>query len=286
MYTSYRNCLHLSDDEFPLTISELRGLHEAAPIAKGLTAARPDLQPAVCKLLEAHLLLRDIEAKTMPDKDAIDTLEGVIKSIDEIETVMSLWPQNLPADHAPEAVQLSPDAVDSWSSTSLVYLAFWVANAWAHYRSVRIFANDLLLWAYDLVTPAVITESTNLSFAELTIRMQVAHKQIQSSASEICASMPYHLGYSVRGSDERRYPKEGFPGGRYSRKMSACNIVWPLYTAGVVDGLNPSQKLWIARQLDFLSDHVGVRQASTLAMGIRSRVYENDKMACLLIEES
>ena len=114
------------------------------------------------------------------------------------------------------------------------------------------------------------------------MRIEAAHVQILSSASEICASMSYHLGYSVRGSDELRYPKEGFPDGRHPRKMSACNVTWPLYTAGIVDGLKPTQKLWVARRLDFLSTQMGVKQASTLAMAVRSRVYQSNEMESLL----
>ena len=114
MYTSQRNTFHNSDDSFPLAVSELRKLYDAAPTAKGPVVPRRLLHPATCKLLEAQLLLRKVEDSNITG-ETVSMLKRVIKSIHEVEKDVSRWPQMIPADHAPETVQLSPEAVDPWS---------------------------------------------------------------------------------------------------------------------------------------------------------------------------
>ncbi|KKK24195.1 hypothetical protein AOCH_000788 [Aspergillus ochraceoroseus] len=112
------------------------------------------------------------------------------------------------------------------------------------------------------------TVSSSPSLHDLASDIATTHSKIRALTADICASMPYHLGYRA-ASGEIRYPSEGFPHGKYARLISACHIVWPLYVAGIVEGVTVTQRLWVSRQLDFIGREMGVGKAVVLAGLVR-----------------
>ena len=71
------------------------------------------------------------------------------------------------------------------------------------------------------------------------------------------------------GSAARQYPIEAYPQGKYARLVSASQVAWPLYVAGIVEGVDAAQRMWIAGQLDVIGDDLAVKHASTMAEVVR-----------------
>ncbi|KAE8373811.1 hypothetical protein BDV26DRAFT_296619 [Aspergillus bertholletiae] len=271
------SCIHhrqpsLSRDRFPFTIHRLRALHDSL-IQERAVNPRSSLHPVTCRLVSLYLRSTMVEEESVGlFHETATKINSIINAINAVEVQLSRWPHSLPPEWKYETTKLlseDNDTLDAWTTTALTYPAFWVANDWAHYRALSIFTHSLQLRCYRLLrtmyslVPGLDSLST---LAELSANIESIHIKISHFVDEICASVPYHLGYHRTGTNETLYPREGFPPGKYPRLISACHVLWPLYVAGVAEGRKISaQTMWIAQQLDNMGKEMGIRQASVLA---------------------
>jgi sorting nexin-3/12 len=66
--------------------------------------------------------------------------------------------------------------------------------------------------------------------------------------------------------------------------MSACQVAWPLYVSGIVEGVDVAQRLWVSRQLDFINSEMRIGKAAVLAELVRrAAAFEVQDMTCSLI---
>jgi hypothetical protein len=271
MFTCFGN-----EMELPFTIAELRTLHDVL-VQDPLVSPRSFLQLYTCNMLVMHLQIREIE-ENWRSETSVAAIYSVIEAIDSIDHRLSNWPKSLPRKWKCMTVALPPESIDVYSKTASIYSSFTVANDWGCYRALRIFTHSLHLRAYHLLAKFVHgnPNSTLVSLGKLASDLDSTYDKIREVADEVCIAMPYHLGCRKPGSNEIYYPCEGFPAGKNPRLVSACHIVWPLYMAGIVEGVGSVQRRWIARRLDFMGNEMSAMQAKALALAVLDRAVVDD----------
>ncbi|KAL2868424.1 Zn(II)2Cys6 transcription factor domain-containing protein [Aspergillus lucknowensis] len=276
---AFFTCFDSKDNTpFILTIDELHALHAALSKEKDTDV----LILYTCTLLIIHLQLREIEKGVCSPFSSEGALfnaameaNHLLESIVSIENQISEWPSSLPSEWNYLTIQLPSDGSDLLRTDAQVYSTFSAGNDWARYRTLRILIHTLRLRAFRLLANPLYTDNhsgyeyNDAQLASLTSAIAVTHGEIGALANDICASMPYHLGYRDRSGTELRYPSEAFPNEKYARRMSACQVAWPLYVAGIVEGVDIEQRLWISRQLDFINREMGIGKAAVLAEMVR-----------------
>ena len=78
---------------------------------------------------------------------------------------------------------------------------------------------------------------------------------------EICASVPFFLGYSVKSSDRSSRPPP--------KAVSGNLLLWPLYIAACTGIVSNMMRVWVAGRLSMISDVMGIRQAAPLAYTLK-----------------
>ncbi|KAL2831173.1 hypothetical protein BDW59DRAFT_158119 [Aspergillus cavernicola] len=165
-----------------------------------------------CTLLTIHLQLRQIEkdAWSLLHSDeavVIATAEAnaILETIASVKNKVTKWPNSLSPDGKYMTIQLPlDDSIDLWSTDAHIYPTFSAWNDWSLYRTLRILIHSLRLRAYRLVaTPFYNYGSArcgygNAQLVGLASDIARAHIEIQALTADICASMPYHLGYRTK----------------------------------------------------------------------------------------
>jgi sorting nexin-3/12 len=266
-----------SDAPFIFTFNDLQLLHA------GLTAEKKTdfLNLYNSTLLIIHLQLRHLERDawlTFPANGAV-AIAAATKAQDLLEAIISLdcqmaeWPSTLLPNSRYITVQLSPnDSVDLWSRSAYIYPTLSAGDDWSRYRMLRILAHSLRLRAYGLLANPLYAHGLGLEDTQLTEiarGVATARSGIRALANDICASMPYHLGYRAGPGSERRYPNESFPDKKYARRLSALHTSWALYVAGIGEGVDAAQRLWISRQLVIINREMEIGKAAVLAELVR-----------------
>ncbi|KAL4739099.1 hypothetical protein BDV11DRAFT_215472 [Aspergillus similis] len=266
-----------SDAAFIFTLNDLELLHA------GLTAEKKTdfLNLYNSALLIIHLQLRHLERDawlTFPANGAVaiaavTKVQALLEAIISVDCQMSEWPSTLLPKSRYITVQLSPDdSVELWSRSAYIYPTLSAGNDWLRYRMLRILAHSLRLRAYGLLTNPLYGHGFGLEDTQLTDiarGVATARSGICALANEICASIPYHLGYRTGPGSERHYSYESFPDGKYARPLSALHISWALYVAGIGEGVDAAQRLWISRQLVTINCEMEIGKAAVLAELVR-----------------
>ncbi|KAE8398005.1 hypothetical protein BDV37DRAFT_288918 [Aspergillus pseudonomiae] len=252
-------------DEFPFTIPELLTLHDAL-LRTPFVSPRSRLQVHLCKLAILHLQISEAASILSSGHISSTTITGIHDSMNTITHQLSQWPNSVPKDWIYTTMIVPSEDWNLWTPVAHIYSSFWVANDWARYRTLQICTCHLRLRFYHLLAA---TNTASIPRSSLYSDVSTARVKIRNLANDICASMLYHLGYRCMGSAARQYPIEAYPQGKYARLVSASQVAWPLYVAGIVEGVDAAQRMWIAGQLDVIGDDLGVKHASTMAEVVR-----------------
>ncbi|KAE8419931.1 hypothetical protein BDV36DRAFT_281927 [Aspergillus pseudocaelatus] len=250
--------------EFPFTMPELLTLHDAL-LQTPFASPRSQLQVYLCKLAILHLQISGVASNLSSGHTSSTTSTGIIDSINATTHQLSQWPSSLPADWIHSTMVVPSEDWNLWTPVAHVYSSFWAANDWTRYRALQICTCHLRLRIYHLLIATNRDNIASISLGSLSSDISTTRVKIRNLANDICASMLYHLGYRCMESAERQYPIEAYPQGKYARLTSATQVTWPLYIAGIVEGVDPAQRMWIASQLDVIGDEIGVKQASAMA---------------------
>jgi hypothetical protein len=139
-----------------------------------------------------------------------------------------------------------------------VYSSIWTATIWNYYRCVRILVNELILDQISHVLQH--PEEFPSSWASVPFyqsQLLASNSTLQQLSHDICASVPFFLGYSVKPSDRASRPPP--------KAVSGNLLLWPLYTAACTGIVSDMMRVWVAGRLRFISDVMGIRQAAPLA---------------------
>ncbi|GMF69536.1 unnamed protein product [Aspergillus oryzae] len=253
--------------EVPFTIPELLTLHDAL-LQTPFVSPRSQLQVHLCKLAILHSQISEFTINLNSGHTSPTTITNILNSINTTTHHLSQWPNSLPKDWIYNT-RVVPSDWNQWTPIAHTYSSFWAANDWARYRTLQICTCHLRLRFYHLLTTTNQANTACISLDSLAGDISTTHVKIRNLANDICASMLYHLGCKCMGSAERLYPIEAYPQGKYARLMSASQVTWPLYVAGIVEGVDAAQRVWIASQLDVIGGDAGVQQASAMADVVR-----------------
>lgn len=241
-------------------------------------------------LLIIHLQLRQLERDVWLSFATNDTFvtsatykaKALLEELTSAEDQMAVWPDTLPPESGYAIIQLPRDEIlDLWSTDGYAYSTLAAGNNWLRYRTLQTLLHSLRLRAYRLLASPKYNHSHGHSheqfgcelgnplLSNLAHGVASTHSKIRVMVDDICASMPFHLGYMTNSGPERRYPTESFPQGKYPHRLAACHMVWPLYVAGIVEGVDAAQRLWISRQLAVLDRELGVGKVAVLAELVR-----------------
>ncbi|KAL3489296.1 hypothetical protein BJX62DRAFT_157419 [Aspergillus germanicus] len=279
---------------FIFTINELHALHAALSEENDADV----LILYTCTLLIIHLQLSQIEKEAWspftydePVTAAAGKANATLQTLAYIEKQVSEWPNFLPPEGKYVTIQLPlEDTVDGLSTDAHIYPTFSAANDWSRYRTLRILIHSLRLRAFRLLANSLYTYDHAecgyrvTQLASLASDIAATNSEIRALTYDICASMPYHIGYRTGAGAEQCYPSEAFPNGKYARLMSACQAAWPLYVSGIVEGVDVAQRLWVSRQLDFINSEMGIGKAAVLAELVRrAAAFEVQDMTCSFI---
>ncbi|KAL2836116.1 hypothetical protein BJY01DRAFT_238429 [Aspergillus pseudoustus] len=279
LFTCFDNTSMKGNAPFIFTIDELHALHAAISEDEGADV----LILYTCTLLIIHQQLGQVEKEVWPPFPYGEPFlapatkaNAILKTIASIENQISEWPNSLPPECKYITIQLPlEDTVDGLSTDAHIYPTFSAADDWSRYRTLRILIHILRLRAFRLLEDSIYTYNHAgggykvAQLASLASDIAATHSEIRALTYDICTSMPYHIGYRTSAGAEQCYPSEAFPNGKYARLMSACQVAWPLYVAGIVEGVDVAQRLWVSRQLDFINSEMGIGKAAVLAELVR-----------------
>ncbi|EMR86404.1 putative c6 finger domain protein [Botrytis cinerea BcDW1] len=184
--------------------------------------------------------------------------EKIIKSALVIDSKLAEWAFTYPPEcmfYKTLTLRQRSDRV--FSDHYHIYDSIWAAALWNHYRCVRILINEVVyvqlthlrntqpeLFPIDLRNP--IFSDSQLEISTTTI-IQLSH--------DICASVPFMLGYAQGGEVTLNSAKA----------VSGNLLLWPLYTAACTSLVSDMMCHWVAGRLRVISDIMGIKQAAPLS---------------------
>lgn len=155
-------------------------------------------------------------------------------------------------------VTLDERSEEVFSDHYHVYSSIWIATVWNHYRCVRILVNELIIdqICYILSNLEEFPSSwESKPFYES--QLLASNSTLQHLCHDICASVPFYLGYSIKMSDRASRPPP--------KAVSGNLLLWPLFTAAVSPVVSDIMRNWVIGRLRMIADVMGIRQAAPLA---------------------
>ncbi|KAI9642504.1 hypothetical protein NHQ30_009309 [Ciborinia camelliae] len=184
--------------------------------------------------------------------------ENIITAAFAIDAKLVEWASTYPSENMfYRTITLRKRSEDVFSDHYHIYDSVWAAALWNHYRCVRILTNELIhvqLAHLKKTRPELfISGARNFTFSDAQLEASTA--TIITLSHEICASVPFLLGY-----------KEGHDVTLHNAKAVSGNLLlWPLYTAACTLMVSDMMCHWVAGRLRVISDVMGIKQAAPLS---------------------
>ena len=195
--------------------------------------------------------------------------ESVKSALSLLDAELAEWATQCPPQFLYTAVNPKERSKEVLSDYYHVYPSMWMANIWNEYRCVRILVNELLIDQLNYLSQR--SEASHLIKGNLHAYDSIivaSSSTLVQLAYDIFASVPTCLGYDSAIDTSLREPL---------KSVSGNILLWPLYTAAVTGIVSPMMRDWVAGRLVFISEVVGIKQASPLA---NSLMMDKDIMEC------
>ncbi|KAE9363957.1 hypothetical protein N431DRAFT_550626 [Stipitochalara longipes BDJ] len=136
------------------------------------------------------------------------------------------------------------------------YSDFYAARVWNLYRVYRLILQSILLRASPLVQSIPPNQGPDYIRIEKINRVMV---------DDVCASVPFLLGYDLSELKNSRYPDDpqpqdekflwpqSFVGACATERSGKFSLIWPLYVACSVASVPESQRMWMRSQLKWIA---------------------------------
>lgn len=129
-----------------------------------------------------------------------------------------------------------------------VYPNTWIIGAYNLYRVARILTHEIILNWY----------ARNLGRNDMDVQRRQSETVLARLNADICASVPFALGEMENG--------ESLP-----KASVGMALIWPLYSAATMDGVQESTRAWVITRLDRLGHKFGIQQAVSLANVLKTK---------------
>ena len=175
----------------------------------------------------------------------------IIAMMLKLDTELSLWTLPLSKDWDYTIIETTDEIEGVYERSYHVYSDFSRAGLWNNYRSVHITLLEEFLHQLDKADA-----SSPLASGQAMIQMyrQRSHELIRQLATDICASVPFHLTH---------------PHPRIAPAGAIFFLLWPLFVAGAAEAVPHALHLWVLNRLDYIKDITGIGLARSLANFVR-----------------
>ena len=226
----------------------------SSPVPPTLVKLRSDLEPFLNKE-DPKWQLSGLSVKYANLKGAIQ--DGCLLSSEIIARATKLDHEfESLAKHMPPTWLYGTTFLDQVSERVLeqrydTYTDHFIAQAWNVLRVTRMLLNDTMRTYY------ISLNTDSLDSAHAAGDSASATGYIDSAAKEICASVPQLIGYENSTSRNKTHCT--------TQKLKCYTLLFPLYVAGLYASSVTQIKPWIIKQLRFMSDELGIRNAKVVA---------------------
>jgi len=205
---------------------------------------KTESQSFVCQLGDIAASLCDVRA-VMQSKVDTDNLKLLATCMD-INNDLKAWARTVLSRIELGIENLESSSNDTFEGRCHAYKSLWSAWLWNCYRSVTIITHRTII---GFIHPLVInSKSTGKTI--FTAQYHDSTTELRRAASDILASVPFHLGTHEQS-------------GSSPRAIGGLLIIWALYIAVRVDV--SASKGWAIGRLQHIDQAMGIQQASVLA---------------------
>lgn len=184
--------------------------------------------------------------------------DTIIPALIALDAEYAAWASRCPPQFIYSTVNLTERSEEVFSDHYHVYSSIWIARVWNGYRCVRILVNELLVnqLSHLLQRPETSLPIRNNSSSAYENQILSSNSILLQLAHDICASVPYCLGYDNQLDPALREPPKAASGNL---------LLWPLYSAAVTGMVSPMMRDWVAGRLMLIAEVIGIKQAIPLA---------------------
>lgn len=181
-----------------------------------------------------------------------------------MEAALTAWVASAPPEFLYTTIEYPsqpPRSRSSWSTTSgctpplynnsyHLYNDLWTCHTWNQYRYSRILLCEIIIGCLRRISqPAGPAPGKDLQRQCTGLR-----KTSRDLASDICASVPYHLG-----ADTPLCSGRGIPASQ--TYIGAMLLLWPLAVAGATECRAHPMRQWVIESLNLVGHAFGIDQA-------------------------
>jgi hypothetical protein len=180
----------------------------------------------------------------------------IVSSALNIDAKLVTWAATLPPQYAYDIISISEPSEEIFTDHYHVYRSLWIAVIWNNYRCIRILVNELLLvHLLHLSQEQESFPNQQEFFFSYDSEVTRVKSVMITLTHEICASVPFHLGY--HGSQKSPPPSPKAVNGNY--------LIMPLYIAASMGPASNMMRAWAVTRLEKVGESMGIRQAAVMA---------------------
>jgi hypothetical protein len=214
-------------------------------------------QAAQTSLSELSIKYSEIRCSMTSFHDYSNT-EKILPALFALDAAYAEWVSLCPPEFIYTTVNLKERSDEVFSDHYHVYSSICIAKVWNNYRCVRILVNELLVdkLSHELERLKMSPCDQNGDTRAYETQILASNSMLFQLAHDICASVPYCLGYDNALDPALRDPP---------RTASGNLLLWPLYSAAVTGMVSPMMRDWVAGRLMLIAEIIGIKQAIPLA---------------------
>ncbi|KAI1614931.1 hypothetical protein EDD37DRAFT_402492 [Exophiala viscosa] len=212
---------------------------------------------------------RLMDADTIVPADEVHTLR---EEMELLADEYAQWPQNQPREWSPKTVGFADaDSITSsicWQGKVEGYFDLYVSAVWNSYRKARLLYLERVIhfeehFRQDARRFDVHPTDLPRYHPSKGIPLQPLFSQIQELATDVAASVPFHLTNSGKawqfplGGDAAHFP----PG----RSVGGLLLLHPLFVASKRSTVSPDLRAYFRKCLAWVATHMGIGQAAIFA---------------------
>ena len=225
-----------------------------APVPSALTKLRSDLEPFLNKddpkWLVSGLCLKYANLRGAIQNDRLSSSDIIARAA-EIDKEFVSVAKAMPLSWLYSTTYLEEASERVLERHFDTYADHFTTQTWNVLRVIRILLNDVIR------TYCVRRPMKSLGDGSTSYTSDVATNTIDNMAKDICATAPQYTVYVNSTPKNKTYSS--------TQRLQCYTLLFPLYVAGMYVSPTTSMGPWIVKQLRFMSDEIGIRNASVVA---------------------
>jgi hypothetical protein len=184
----------------------------------------------------------------------------IVGSVLNIDAKLMTWATTLPPQYAYDIISIAEPSEEIFTDHYHRYRNLWIASVWNNYRCIRVLVNELLfVHLLHLSQKQTSFLDEQEVFSSYDSEFTRVNSVMMTLTHDICASVPFYLGYHEGRSSPPTPPKA----------VNGNLLIWPLYTAASMNMVSDMMRTWAVTRLEKVGEILGIRQASVLASVLR-----------------